>query len=159
MSHDVCGIATPNFYSLARNLGSRRLRMHRAEPFWSGEHVPLETCTLRFWEQGNYEYFMMDWTRLVTNLLKIITKRLPRDCVLQGYMSASLTFRSSSGSGRPVSSVADSRRPGKGDDLLFCIILRYIMLYHIVLYSIIYDLISRERGMHRGSPSSHTGHL
>ena len=33
---------------------------------------------------------MMDWTRLVSNLLKHITKKLPRDCMLQGYMFASL---------------------------------------------------------------------
>ena len=33
---------------------------------------------------------MMDWTRLVSNLLKHISKKLPRDCMLQGYMFASL---------------------------------------------------------------------
>ena len=37
---------------------------------WPCEHVPLETCTLRFWAQGNYESFVMDWSRLVSNLLK-----------------------------------------------------------------------------------------
>ena len=33
----------------------------------------------------------MDWTRLVSNLLKMIAKKLPRDCMLQVYMFASLT--------------------------------------------------------------------
>ena len=70
-------------------------------PAWIGRvnTYPRKQCTLRFREQGNYEYFMMDWTRLVSewvrtrlviNLLEIIVKQLPRDCMLQGYMFASL---------------------------------------------------------------------
>ena len=39
------------------------------------KHVPLE--------QGNYEYFMIDWTRLVSNLLICFQKQLPRDCMVQ----------------------------------------------------------------------------
>ena len=35
---------------------------------------------------------MMDWTSLVRNLLKMNPKRLPRDCMLQGYKFASLTI-------------------------------------------------------------------
>ena len=54
--------------------------------------VPLETCALRLREQGNSEHLMMDWTRLVSNLLKLIAKKLPRDCMLQGYMFASLNI-------------------------------------------------------------------
>ena len=32
------------------------------------------------------EESMMDWTRLVSNLLEIMPQKLPRDCMLQGYM-------------------------------------------------------------------------
>ena len=34
----------------------------------------------------------MDWTRLVSNLLKDIEKKLPRDPKLQGYIYASLKY-------------------------------------------------------------------
>ena len=40
----------------------------------------------------NSEYFRMDWTRLVSKLLQIIPKKLPRDCMIQGYMFASLMY-------------------------------------------------------------------
>ena len=32
----------------------------------------------------------MDWIRLVSNLFRLIPKKFPRDCMLQGYMFASL---------------------------------------------------------------------
>ena len=57
------------------------------------KHVPLD------FEQGNSEYFMMDWTRLVSDSLNIITKKLPRDCRLRGYMFASLNFGAGAGGG------------------------------------------------------------
>ena len=47
------------------------------------KHVPLDF-------ENREILSMMDWTRLVSNLLKIIPKKLPRDCMLQGYMFASL---------------------------------------------------------------------
>ena len=56
---------------------------------WSCKDVPLESFTLRCWGLDNYEYFMMDWTRLVSKLLKLMPKKLPRECMLQGYMFAS----------------------------------------------------------------------
>ena len=60
---------------------------------------------------------MMDWTRLVSNLLKLITKKLPRDCVLQGYMFASLREDELAGrrhGGRRAGMRGEAGRPGRG---------------------------------------------
>ena len=43
------------------------------------KHVPLDV------ENREHMNSMMDWTRLVSNLLNIIPKKLPRDCRLRGY--------------------------------------------------------------------------
>ncbi len=52
--------------------------------------IPLSHAFPILREHGNYDYFMIDWTRLVSNLLEIITQKLPWDSMLQGYMFASL---------------------------------------------------------------------
>ena len=45
---------------------------------WLFEHVTLETRTLRFSEHIKSEYSMMDWTRLVSNLLHNYSQTAPK---------------------------------------------------------------------------------
>ena len=103
----------------------------------------LQICTRRFRERVNDGYFMMDWTRLVSNSIKMIPKKLPRDCMLQGYMFATLRngYHVEQVSRPAVMAMAGCRRPPKAWAVALSLSLSLSMYIYIYVYIYIYIYI------------------